>query len=74
MIDRDSLEAKFVRIGARLKLSEGTGRAIASRRAARSGWTSSPTATARSSRSGGGPEMTPGSRCWTCSPPTATCC
>ncbi len=26
MIDRDSLEAKFVRIGARLKLSEGTGR------------------------------------------------
>ena len=75
MIDQDSLEAKFVRIGARLKLSDGDRPAQpASCRAARSGSTSRPTATASSSRSGAYRRPTPRSTSWTCSPPTATCC
>ena len=74
MIDQDSLQARFERIGARLKLSDGTDRRSRVGSRARCHSTSGPTATASSSRSGGGQPTTPGSRCWTSSRPTATCC
>ena len=72
-MDRELLESRFARMGARLKVQERAP-AAARRHRQPGAWTCSDDRQASSSRSACVPPWTCASKSWTCSRPSGTCC